>query len=102
MAGLWESWSRPEGGVIETFAVITTGANESLTPIHHRMPAILPPSAHAQWLGEESADAASLKSLLRPYEEDDLTAYQISPRINRAGVDDPSVLEPYQDMARLL
>ncbi|MFO0998164.1 MAG: SOS response-associated peptidase [Alphaproteobacteria bacterium] len=102
MAGLWESWTGPEGVALETFAIVTTDANRALAPIHHRMPVIVPPWAQPAWLGEEAADAAHLKALLRPYEEDDMIAYQISPRINKAAVDDPSVLERHQDMARLL
>ncbi len=41
-AGLWDSWSNPTGQTIESCTIITTQANELLTPIHNRMPVILP------------------------------------------------------------
>ena len=33
------------GDTIETFTILTTAANATLTPIHHRMPVILSPGA---------------------------------------------------------
>jgi len=57
-AGLWESWTAPEGAggaiapgdAVETVTIITTDANEKLRPIHHRMPVILPVEGYATWL----------------------------------------------------
>jgi putative SOS response-associated peptidase YedK len=102
MAGLWESWTHSEGGVLETFAIITTDANAAVAPIHHRMPAIIPPAAYPVWLGEEAAEPKALKALLRPYQGEDMQAYGVSPRINKAIYDDASMLERHQDTARLL
>ena len=39
MAGLWETWTAPDGAVVKSFAIITTAANELLQPLHGRMPA---------------------------------------------------------------
>src|SRR6188508_115128 len=41
-AGLWETWTGPNGEEVDTAAIITTGANETLSPLHHRMPVIIP------------------------------------------------------------
>ena len=41
-AGLWDAWRDPKGEVVRSCAIITTSANESLSPIHDRMPVILP------------------------------------------------------------
>ncbi|MDH5412377.1 MAG: SOS response-associated peptidase, partial [Alphaproteobacteria bacterium] len=40
-AGLWDRWQGPEGKVIESCVIITTEANETMRPIHDRMPVIL-------------------------------------------------------------
>jgi putative SOS response-associated peptidase YedK len=40
-AGLWETWHDPEGGIVESCAIITTEANELMRTIHDRMPVIL-------------------------------------------------------------
>ena len=93
IAGLWETWRAPSGETLETCALITTDANRTLEPIHHRMPAILPPEAYGVWLdGRSSGDV--LSALLRPYPPGDLTAHAVGPRVNDARHDDAACLEP--------
>lgn len=50
LGGLWESWTSPEGEIVRTFCVITTKANELMTPIHERMPVIIHPKNFGKWL----------------------------------------------------
>jgi putative SOS response-associated peptidase YedK len=49
-AGLWEKWSRPEGGILETFAIVNTAATGAMTKIHERIPVVLATSDYAAWL----------------------------------------------------
>ena len=42
IAGLWETWRDPQANVVPSCTIITTAANDYLTPIHDRMPVILP------------------------------------------------------------
>ena len=44
-AGLWETWTGPNGEGLETAAVVTTRSNRALADIHERMPVIVPPEA---------------------------------------------------------
>jgi putative SOS response-associated peptidase YedK len=39
-AGLWERWEGPSG-LVETCCILTTEANELVSPAHDRMPVIL-------------------------------------------------------------
>jgi putative SOS response-associated peptidase YedK len=64
-AGLWERWKAPDGEAMETFAIITTEANEAVARIHDRMPVILPMDAVDTWL---SAPPAEASTLLKPWE----------------------------------
>ncbi|XP_069698023.1 abasic site processing protein HMCES [Periplaneta americana] len=41
MAGLFDVWTSPEGEVIYSYTVITLESNDTLSWLHHRMPAIL-------------------------------------------------------------
>src|SRR3990170_4108942 len=66
-AGLWETWTSPDGQEIKTCTIITTEANDLLKPIHDRMPVILTREAEAVWLDPTSQDSARLLPLLRPY-----------------------------------
>jgi putative SOS response-associated peptidase YedK len=78
LAGLWDSWRSPAGERVRSFAIITTAPNELCAQLHNRMPAILAPEAWPEWLGEQPADEARLKSLLAPlpFRRHDLLAGQ--------------------------
>jgi putative SOS response-associated peptidase YedK len=85
-AGLWARW---KGGPepLDTCAVITTAANDLVTPIHDRMPVVLPPGAYAAWL-DPAAEPGRLKALLAPAPNDWLVAVPVSPRVNNVANDD--------------
>ena len=40
LAGLWSSWKKSSGDVLNSYTVITTKADNKLNHIHHRMPVI--------------------------------------------------------------
>ncbi len=90
-AGLWEAWRGPDDVWVRSFTVITTEASEDIRPIHHRMPAILPPEAQRLWLDVE-ADAEALHSVLTPYEAGQLEAYEVSTLVNSYANDVPEVV----------
>lgn len=89
-AGLWERWVARDGSAaIESFAIVTTEANDALRPIHERMPVLVAPGDWPAWLAG-SADAAL--SLMRPAPCDALIAYPVSPRVGNVRNDDPDLL----------
>ena len=51
-AGIWDTW-RNRGELIASCAIITTAANELVSKLHDRMPAILSAEFHEAWLDEE-------------------------------------------------
>jgi putative SOS response-associated peptidase YedK len=59
-AGLWERWKDASGKPVETFAIVTTDANETVASIHDRMPVIIPVEQADQWLQAETAEAVKL------------------------------------------
>jgi putative SOS response-associated peptidase YedK len=102
-AGLWERWRPKERGdgseVLETCTILTTDANETLRPIHDRMPVILDPAAHDTWLDPEAPEAA-LQACLTPCPDEALTAYPVSTRVNKVSHDDPEVIAPMAEARR--
>jgi len=94
-AGLWETWTGPNGEEIDTAAIVTTQANATLHPIHHRTPVILEKEEFEPWLDCAHVDAHEAATLLKPVREDRMDAYEVSPAINRVVNDGPQVLEPY-------
>lgn len=93
MAGLWERWSPPEGDPVFTFTILTTEANDDLRPIHHRMPVILPPDAHGDWLSLDTP-TSHLQELMAPMSLGALDARQVSTLVNSPRNDVPECIEP--------
>lgn len=93
-AGLWEVWTGPNGEEVETAAIVTTRANGTLSPIHDRMPVIVPPKAFDLWLNCQEVDATTAAALIAPAPDDFLEAYEISPAVNRTANDSPRLLDP--------
>lgn len=50
LAGIWDSWLGADGSGIESFAILTTGANSLMAPIHDRMPVINFHDDYGPWL----------------------------------------------------
>jgi putative SOS response-associated peptidase YedK len=74
---------------VRTFCIITTAANDLVSRIHDRMPAILRPEDYARWLGQEEPPADLLASL----SADPTTMWPISTRVNSPKNDDAQLLE---------
>jgi putative SOS response-associated peptidase YedK len=59
-AGLWDSGMQ-EGGKSQSYGtIITTSANKLISPVHDRMPVILPQSAIDAWLDPNYKDVSRL------------------------------------------
>jgi putative SOS response-associated peptidase YedK len=94
-AGLWESWTGPNGEETESAAIVTTDANNSLRPIHDRMPVMLEPEGYDLWLDCRNVDADTASALVAPIRDERVEAYEISPAVNRVANDSPDLVEPY-------
>lgn len=102
-AGLWEAWRprehagdaadepRAHGGeadggeeapLVRSCTIITTDANETIEPLHDRMPVILPPHAWAAWLDPDNHDTDSLARLLVPAPAELVTFHPVSTDVN--------------------
>ena len=90
-AGLWAVWEDPDGNRIPSCAVITTTANDLLRPIHDRMPVILPRDMEEFWLDASVDDPIALGSVLRPYADEAIEAYEVSTLVNSAANNRPEL-----------
>lgn len=77
-AGVWQVWSKGDEPVV-TCAIVTTGANDAMSKIHHRMPVILKPEDWPLWLGEAGKGAATL---MQAAPEDALEFHRVDPAVN--------------------
>ncbi len=95
-AGLWEQWrdrTLRNAPLLESCTIITTDANELVEDLHDRMPVILEPGDFDLWLNPDEHDPKRLDPLLRPAPADGLTAYPVSPLVNRPTSDTPECVE---------
>ncbi len=93
-AGLWDQWTSPEGDEILSFTIIVTEANDTIRPIHDRMPVILSPDDYEPWLGEDSSPSRTrLAIMLRPYPAERMRTYPVSRDVNSPTNDSPALLE---------
>ena len=94
-AGLYEFWRDPVShALIESATILTTAANESLKPVHERMPVIIAPEDYLTWL---SATPAQASTLLRAWPAGDMRMHAVSKRVNNAreqGADLAAPIEP--------
>lgn len=93
-AGLWESWSGPNGEEMQTAAIVTTSANATLAKLHHRMPVILDPKDYECWLNHRDANAREATQLIKPLPDDALQMWEVSSAVNRVVNDSADLLAP--------
>ena len=93
-AGLYEHWQNTAGETIDSCTILVTEANAVVAPVHDRMPVILQPSDFALWLDPETSDAGQLKSLLKPYPDQQTDLYPVSRHVNNPRNDDAECIKP--------
>ena len=93
-AGIWESWQRPDGGRLESCAVITTEANLFMSELGDRMPVMLSEQHWDQWLGSETLSTATLKEFLAPNTVLELERTPVSTFVNSVKNDSPECIRP--------
>jgi putative SOS response-associated peptidase YedK len=88
-AGLWDEWRGPDGLLVVSCTIVTTGPNALVAPIHDRMPAILLPDAEARWLDPNVQDLADLVEVLQPYPSHLFEAFEVARTVNSPAHDVP-------------
>lgn len=93
IAGLREQWESPDGGLVETFCLITRDADQGMLQVHNRMPVMLNPSDYDAWL-DPKQQGKDVLPRLHPVGSDQLAFTAVSKRVNSTANDDPSLLTP--------
>ncbi len=96
LAGLWENWNDKESGdSLQTTTLITTTANDFMTPLHHRMPVILQSNTAGEWLAGSNDlldDVAAITPLLQ--------AWPVDKRVNNARNEGEELVSAAGDVLR--
>jgi putative SOS response-associated peptidase YedK len=94
-AGIWDSWKRPDGTRLETFAIVTTEPNELVAQIHDRLALILHPRDYDRWLGidDKGGDPRPPLDLLHPFESDKMVMTPANPAVGNWRNNGPEMLD---------
>jgi putative SOS response-associated peptidase YedK len=93
-AGLYDQWAGPDGNLLRTYTIITTGPNELVAKIHNRMPSILMPGHEDRWLSKTCLKMADLDEILVPFPAENMSMYPVSSLVNTPDADDERVIRP--------
>lgn len=89
LAGLYSV--HPQAG--PTFAILTTGPNAALEPLHDRMPVVLGAGDLGRWLDPVLDDPTSVEDLLRPCPDGILDLYPVGTAVGNVRVDGPELVQ---------
>jgi putative SOS response-associated peptidase YedK len=81
-AGLWTAWHAGREDELRSFTIITTSANDLMSPIHDRMPVILDEKDEARWLDPELGKPEDVLPLLVPYPPHAMECWEVSSYVN--------------------
>ena len=90
-AGIWDVWKSSQQAVVSC-AIITTPANELVSELHNRMPAILLSDSYDVWL-DRKANPAVLKKLLSPFPASNMTSHPVGRAVNYPANDSAELIE---------
>jgi putative SOS response-associated peptidase YedK len=90
MAGIYAR--DPDDASRLSFAILTTTANEVMQPIHERMPVLLMPGTEKTWL----PTSLSGMVIFPPFPAELMTAYPVTPAMNRASFNKPAAIVPLE------
>ena len=94
LAGIWETAVDPDGGEIDTLAILTAPAGPDMRALHSREPVVIAPESYKLWLEADERDAAALQGLLAPAPANFWSAWAVSTEVNSPRHDGPQLLEP--------
>ena len=98
VAGLWASWRDPAAGEdapwLHTCCIVTTSANDTMAPIHDRMPVILEPADWSTWLDVSHSNRDELSALMMPAERGVVRVIDVAPIVNSIRNNGPELIVP--------
>lgn len=107
VAGLWTSW-RAKGSIehpgdddqaseapwLHTCCILTTAANDTMAPIHDRMPVILERDDWSTWLDTANSDRADIESLMVPARPGIVSVVDVATTVNSIRNNGPDLIVP--------
>lgn len=83
-AGLWETAVDPDGGEIDTAAIITTEAGGDIAALHNREPVVIAHENFTRWLDPDETSAQDALTLLKAPPAGFWAYHSVSKAVNNA------------------
>lgn len=90
---MWRDRTDPDSDPLRSCVIVTTQANDALSPIHNRMPVVLSQDHWDRWLDPSFDDRESLHRMLVPAPADWFATTAVSTAVNTVANDGPQLLE---------
>lgn len=91
-AGLYSTWTDPEGTVWGICSIVTTNSASESDMMPSRLPVIVHPDDEADWLNPAIGDINSLYKIMRPFSPDLLTITRVDDAINSTKINKPFLI----------
>ena len=97
LAGLWESWTDPDGVAMDTFTILTRNAEGVVRELHDRMPVMLAPDDARDWLSP-GASIGRLQAIAnRDGMAERMRHHPVARKVNSPANDSPDLLDRVDD-----
>lgn len=93
-AGLYSTWSGPDGEEVDTACIVTVEPNLEISSVYDRMPAMLTGDAVDMWLNTRDFDVKAATQLALPLPPGSLKYHPVSKAVGRADADGPELIRP--------
>ncbi len=93
-AGIWETACDPDGGEIDTMAILTIASGADLRSLHAREPVVIAPKDFSIWLEADERDVAQYNGLLTSALPGSWTKHSVSTAVNSPRNDGPELIVP--------
>ncbi len=97
VAGLWSAWKDPDDPDerwLHSLTIVTTAANDTMRPVHDRMPVLLAPDEWGRWLDPQLRDTGQLVDLFDLSDDRSLKMHPVSTEVNNVRNNRPELIEP--------
>jgi putative SOS response-associated peptidase YedK len=95
-AGLYDTWTHPEGKELQTFTIITRDADDVMARLHNRMPVAVAEEDEQAWLDPQLTTPAHVMEILTRNTGIPLDAFPVSRLVNKPSFDGKELIRPIE------
>lgn len=93
LAGVYTTMKDEDGFVLPHYAIITTRANDLMSPVHDRMPVIVEHDDETKWIDDSLAEQ-EISKFFKPVPPEYMVRDEISSLVNSVKNDFPEIINP--------